>query len=558
MRRLFAILTLLALSLGVLPAGQAEERLDSPVWVRGRTPAEIRFQEDPLNGINWVRLLAPSSLPSDVTLTLPSTSGTIVVGGEGADGTVLRGAGIGASPIWGQVRLAGGTVDVTGVPNSLLLGDGTAVSAYAGFTCTNQFSRALSAVGVATCASVSLTADVSGLLPYASGGTNANTSWTQGSVFFAGASEFAQDNANFFWDDSSDNFRLFGGAVGTSGAKVLTFGVGTAPTSRPADSVQLVARDMDGAAGSMSLEIYPESGASSKVVLGANATSAETSIMLYAPGGESSSFTHHNDYASWWSPDNRIILGAKGQWNLYLDVNSNLGIGSTSATYGTGATGTLSWQLGTLPTTGVTDATQLTAHDEGVSGATGLVQTEESGTALRVGGEIIDLRLAGNPAINVVSSSTETSLYGGAKTIKANTLGTFRSIRLEIEGDFLNNTGAGDKFTFRLAMGGATVLTLTPNDWTSNASRFAWRVTCRITASGSVSAQHASCAMRSSDSAGVAGTSFVPVLAKMPQSFHNGITVTTSSDWTLNLTVQNDTNSANESTRVFSVKAYLE
>lgn len=41
-------------------------------------------------------------------------------------------------------------------------------SIYAGTTCTNQFTRALSAIGAATCATVNLAADVTGLLPSAS------------------------------------------------------------------------------------------------------------------------------------------------------------------------------------------------------------------------------------------------------------------------------------------------------------------------------------------------------------------------------------------------------
>lgn len=39
-----------------------------------------------------------------------------------------------------------------------------------------------------------------GIVPYAKGGTNVSTNFTQGSVIFAGASGFAEDNANFFWD----------------------------------------------------------------------------------------------------------------------------------------------------------------------------------------------------------------------------------------------------------------------------------------------------------------------------------------------------------------------
>jgi hypothetical protein len=39
-----------------------------------------------------------------------------------------------------------------------------------------------------------------GYLAYARGGTNVGTAWTQGSIFFAGATTFLQDNAHLFWD----------------------------------------------------------------------------------------------------------------------------------------------------------------------------------------------------------------------------------------------------------------------------------------------------------------------------------------------------------------------
>lgn len=47
----------------------------------------------------------------------------------------------------------------------------TVVAAYAGTSCTNQFPRSLSAAGAATCASVSMSADTTGTLPVANGGT---------------------------------------------------------------------------------------------------------------------------------------------------------------------------------------------------------------------------------------------------------------------------------------------------------------------------------------------------------------------------------------------------
>lgn len=49
---------------------------------------------------------------------------------------------------------------------------------------------------------IDLTAKVTGVLPYANGGTNAATSWTSGSVIFASSSTYAQDNTNLFWDNN--------------------------------------------------------------------------------------------------------------------------------------------------------------------------------------------------------------------------------------------------------------------------------------------------------------------------------------------------------------------
>ncbi len=61
----------------------------------------------------------------------------------------------------------------------VLIGHGsTVITAASTQTCTNQFFRSLSGLYAVTCATVSLTADVTGVLPIANGGTNAS-SYTQ-------------------------------------------------------------------------------------------------------------------------------------------------------------------------------------------------------------------------------------------------------------------------------------------------------------------------------------------------------------------------------------------
>lgn len=64
-------------------------------------------------------------------------------------------------------------------------------------------------------AQADLTTDVTGVLPYANGGTNTNTSFTAGSVIYAGASSFAQENSTLFYDATTDALGV-GTAVPTA------------------------------------------------------------------------------------------------------------------------------------------------------------------------------------------------------------------------------------------------------------------------------------------------------------------------------------------------------
>ncbi|KKL28074.1 hypothetical protein LCGC14_2378790, partial [marine sediment metagenome] len=57
--------------------------------------------------------------------------------------------------------------------------------------------------------SIDLTTKVTGTLPVGNGGTGTATAFTLGSVVFAGTSGvYAQDNANFFWDDTANKLDI--------------------------------------------------------------------------------------------------------------------------------------------------------------------------------------------------------------------------------------------------------------------------------------------------------------------------------------------------------------
>lgn len=126
--------------------------------------------------------LLPSSLTAgDITLSgilKPSNGGTgnsstpnngvILIGNgstyslltAGATGTVLKGNGVSSSPSYGAVSLA---------------------------------------------------TDVTGKLPFSSGGTNNDTAYTSGSIIFSNGTNLSQKNANLFWDNT--NFRM---GIGTN------------------------------------------------------------------------------------------------------------------------------------------------------------------------------------------------------------------------------------------------------------------------------------------------------------------------------------------------------
>jgi len=79
---------------------------------------------------------------------------------------------------------------------------------YAGTTCTNQFVQALSALGAATCASVSLTTDTTGTLPVANGGTNLISGTSGGVLGYTAAGVLASSAA------LTINRLLLGGGAG--------------------------------------------------------------------------------------------------------------------------------------------------------------------------------------------------------------------------------------------------------------------------------------------------------------------------------------------------------
>jgi hypothetical protein len=145
----------------------------------------------------------------DVFITLPAARTVQSVDG-GTTGLTPSTASYGAISLGGTLVAAnGGTGQSSYTIGDLLYASGsTALSKLAGVATGN----ALISGGVGTAPSygkIDLTTHISGTLPVGNGGTGSATTFTTGSVVFAGASGvYTQDNANLFWDDTNNRLGI--------------------------------------------------------------------------------------------------------------------------------------------------------------------------------------------------------------------------------------------------------------------------------------------------------------------------------------------------------------
>lgn len=231
-----------------------------------------------------------SSLFNSVSMTLGWT-GTLAVarggtGGGAASGTLLDNI-TGFSSTGHLVRTGAGTYAFrtqTGTANRIDVTNGTGVAGNPTFDISATYVGQASITTLGTIATGTWQATTIGV---SYGGTGTNTTFTAGSVVFAGASGiYAQDNANLFFDDT--NNRL---GVGTaSPADLLHVDNGRLISQRYAAGGAIILRRADGTQGSPAA-VAAASGISAIVTRGYDGTTYRdvAAIQVLSDGAISSS-----------------------------------------------------------------------------------------------------------------------------------------------------------------------------------------------------------------------------------------------------------------------------
>jgi hypothetical protein len=101
-------------------------------------------------------------------------------------------------------------------------------------------------------------------------------------------------------------------------------------------------------------------------------------------------------------------------------------------------------------------------------------------------GRILDRQTG---VLDVANTAAETTLY--TFTTQPNTLYNNRSVRLEMYGDALNNTGGNENIQFRTKLGATTILTPAVFTMGTNALRQVWKWVILLSADNSLAAQQA-------------------------------------------------------------------
>lgn len=159
----------------------------------------------------------------------------------------------------------------------------------------------------------------------------------------------------------------------------------------------------------------------------------------------------------------------------------------------------------------------------------------------------------GVATVQVVSTTAESDLF--SYTVPGGTLAAGDLVRVSAHGDMLNNTGSNQTPIFRLKLGATNIFAEGSVNYSTNASRRAWRFSADLFAE-TASAQRSMMELLVTDPGG-AGNDPVAATSGMPVVGVNSSSEATASDKALKLAVQLGASSANFDVRLLAYKVEL-
>ena len=159
-------------------------------------------------------------------------------------------------------------------------------------------------------------------------------------------------------------------------------------------------------------------------------------------------------------------------------------------------------------------------------------------------------KAVGDPAVDVVSSTTETSVF--SFTIPANTIGANGWLRLTLNADIFNNTGGARNFRVRLYFGGTATIDTGNQPVGYSANRRAQTYVYWLTNLGATNSQLVQLQGSFPGDSANGATSSGSDPPNLVYGQYSGLAVDTTSAQNLQVTVQLDTNSPSFEWRQFA------
>lgn len=403
----------------------------------------------PGTGPNFIQtgaaVYVSSGTINGATSWLMNTTGTITVGSTALDWTQISSAGniqvtapiikVGNVLSLGTVTVANGGTGLTSYTAYGLLYAPTTSSV--GDIAPGTSGYPLVSTGVSSAPAyqqISLTSAVTNTLPVANGGTGTSSAFTLGSVVFAGASgNYAQDNAQFFYDDTN-NFLGLGTAAPNTRLTILSPSQSTIPAGTLPAGTDIFIVGADNSNTRITQDAYGTGAYPAYTGRGARGTAASPTASQ--TGDDLSQFTGRGYGASAFGSNSTGILAFHAAENF---TNTAQGTYASILLAATGSTTAVErWRFGPAGQLGIGGATY---------GTSGYVLTSGGASAAPTWSQI-SLTTGVTGVLPVANGGTNLSSYTTGDLVYASGTTTLAGLADVATGNALISGGVGAAPTY--------------------------------------------------------------------------------------------------------------